>query len=222
MATLPDNENPEYQPHRSTRGPWITALVVILGVALGLLLAFLFVRTIEAPAESPYEGGAESYPADSPITKITSEVSPSPSTPPPIAGRFAEIKACIITSNEHLPLRMYLANTRQLRSKGLQEVTGLPENTGMLFVYNETRSAESQFWMHNTPMNLDIAYLDGRGTIRTIQQMPACSKEADNCPRYQAGVPFLAAAEFPQGFFRKNGVTVGDRLSTDFFSDCQQ
>jgi hypothetical protein len=91
----------------------------------------------------------------------------------------------------------------------------------MLFVYEKMRSAEARFWMHKTLMNLDIAYLDANGRIRTIQQMPSCDGSADSCPSYPAGVPFLAAAEFPQGFFRQHGITVGDRISADYFSDCQ-
>lgn len=200
---------------------WLPFFVIVCSVVSGLLLAYFFVKTMNEREPVSIDTAAVHTPVDAPIKNIPRKEPPSPATPELIVGQFSEIKACIVTNDEHIPLRMYLANTPQLRKKGLQEVAALPANTGMLFVYNQIRSAESQFWMHNTLMNLDIAYLDGHGTIRTIQQMPSCSSSAEDCPRYQAGVPFLAAAEFPQGFFRKNGVTVGDRLSTDFFSDCQ-
>jgi uncharacterized membrane protein (UPF0127 family) len=155
---------------------------------------------------------------DSPIVAAAVE----PFVPAPAVANFSQIQACIISKDKQLRVTMYLANTDALRAKGLQGVSGLPPMTGMLFVYESKRSPEAKFWMYETSMNLDIAYLDEQGFIRTIQQMPACNGDRDTCPTYPAGVPFLAAAEFPQGFFRRNGITVGDRLSADYFSDCQQ
>ena len=51
-----------------------------------------------------------------------------------------------------------IASTEEEREQGLQETTELAANEGMLFVYDEPQ--EVSFWMYNTPINLDIIFID--------------------------------------------------------------
>lgn len=51
-----------------------------------------------------------------------------------------------------------VADTEESMSKGLQGVTDLPENQGMLFVYDEPQSVG--FWMKDTLIPLDIIFID--------------------------------------------------------------
>ena len=160
----------------------------------------------------------------------TSAIHPAPSTPSTIKKEpaqdsairsiFARISGCISTVSKQIPVTFYIADTPELRQRGLQGVPGLPAHHGMLFVYESVQPAETRFWMYQTPMNLDISYLDASGQIQSIQQMQACSLSANSCAKYKAGIPFKAAAEFPQGFYRSNGVTVGDRISLNAFGNC--
>lgn len=137
-----------------------------------------------------------------------------------IRSIFARISGCVTTAKKQIPVTFYIADTPELRQRGLQGVPGLPRNHGMLFVYDSVQPAETQFWMYQTPMNLDISYLDSSGQIQSIQQMQSCSQASNSCPKYKAGIPFKAAAEFPQGFYREKGITVGDRISVNAFGDC--
>jgi uncharacterized membrane protein (UPF0127 family) len=42
--------------------------------------------------------------------------------------------------------------------RGLMERTSLPENSGMLFIFD--RAGNHTFWMKNTPLPLDIIFFD--------------------------------------------------------------
>lgn len=124
-------------------------------------------------------------------------------------------EACLISSHGITPIRVEMAITESERRKGLMGRESLAPNTGMLFIYDEPRSPEHGFWMHRTLIPLDIAYLGKHGTIKAIKQMLPCNSTLESgCPVYRAGVSFSAALEMNQFFFRNNGISVGDRVST--------
>ena len=55
-------------------------------------------------------------------------------------------------------LELEIADTPNERAQGLMYRRELADNRGMLFVFDETR--EQTFWMKNTPLSLDIVFLD--------------------------------------------------------------
>ncbi|WP_417532225.1 DUF192 domain-containing protein [Marinobacter lipolyticus] len=127
-------------------------------------------------------------------------------------------EACLITDHGVVPITVEMAITESGRRKGLMGRESLAPDSGMLFVYEEPRRPDHGFWMYQTLIPLDIAYLDKEGTIVAIRQMIPCqSPSGSGCPVYRAGVSFSAALEMNQSFFRNNGITVGHRLSTSEF-----
>jgi len=98
-----------------------------------------------------------------------------------------------------------IADNQDLRAQGLMNRDSLPENHGMLFVYGtaEVRS----FWMRNTRIPLDIAFIDANNTIINIEQM-----EPQSDQNYYSQGPMMYALEMDQGWFEANGVGPGDRL----------
>mgnify|MGYP005842288973 CR=1 FL=1 len=130
-------------------------------------------------------------------------------------------KACLLSTDQALPISLEVATSTAERSRGLMEREALAPNAGMLFVYSNQRRADHSFWMYRTLISLDIAYMDRDGTIRAIRQMAPCpSDQGKDCPRYPAGVPFHLALEMNQGYFENRGFEVGDRLSLEA-SDCR-
>lgn len=98
-----------------------------------------------------------------------------------------------------------IADTPALRERGLMERDSLPENHGMLFVYPEER--DLSFWMRNTPLALDIAFIDRSGTIVNIETMQPNDDESKVSTR-----PAMYALEMEAGWFEANGVEPGARV----------
>lgn len=127
--------------------------------------------------------------------------------------RLPMADACLITGDWRIPVSVELARTPKQRSKGLMGRTSLPPDSGMLFIYQRPRDPDYGFWMHQTLIPLDIAYLNEEGVIGAIRHMTPCpSKRGSECPSYPAGVSFSLALEMNEGFFERHDIGVGDRL----------
>jgi len=131
-------------------------------------------------------------------------------------------QACLISEEQALPINIEIAQSASERSRGLMEREKLARDAGMLFVYSSQRRADHGFWMYQTLIPLDIAYLDRDGTILVISQMAPCPADLGrDCPTYPAGVPFHLALEMNQGYFETHGFEPGDRLSL-VPADCRE
>ncbi|MFA9431485.1 DUF192 domain-containing protein [Egicoccus sp. AB-alg2] len=106
-------------------------------------------------------------------------------------------------------LHVKLADTADRRQHGLMEVEELPDGTGMLFVFEDERTGG--FWMKNTLVPLDIAYVGPDGEIRSILAMEPCTE--DPCEVYDPGLSYQSALEVPQGWFAQVGIEEGDELT---------
>lgn len=123
------------------------------------------------------------------------------------------LAGCFITSIHAVNVRLELAQAPQERRKGLMGRESLAANSGMLFQYQEPQRPNHGFWMHQTLIPLDIAFLDDQGIIGNTRQMEPCeSSSGAKCPNYPAGVEFITAVEMNAGFFEANGISAGDRL----------
>ena len=63
------------------------------------------------------------------------------------------------------PLRTYAPRGDAERQQGLMDRDSLAEDHGMLFVYSRPQTLS--FWMRNTEIPLDIAYISQDGVIGT-------------------------------------------------------
>ncbi|MGH7540758.1 MAG: DUF192 domain-containing protein, partial [Gemmatimonadota bacterium] len=102
-------------------------------------------------------------------------------------------------------VRVEIAESEEERQRGLMHRESLPQDEGMLFVYPTERRLG--FWMRNTLIPLDIAYIDSEGRIVDIQQMAPL----DETTRYSRQ-PAMYALEMNEGWFEAHDVGVGDRV----------
>jgi uncharacterized membrane protein (UPF0127 family) len=91
------------------------------------------------------------------------------------------------------------------RAQGLMHRRSLPQNAGMLFIFDE--HAVHCMWMKNTLIPLSVAFIDDGGTIVNIADMEPHS-EASHC----AAQPVRYALEMNRGWFAQRGIKPGTRL----------
>ncbi|NUM67369.1 DUF192 domain-containing protein [candidate division KSB1 bacterium] len=87
--------------------------------------------------------------------------------------------------------------------RGLMFREQLPEDQGMLFVFEMSRI--QSFWMRNTFIPLDIAFIASDGKIVDIQHMAPL----DESKSYISAAPALYVLEVNAGWFERHGVKVG-------------
>ena len=95
-----------------------------------------------------------------------------------------------------------VARTAEEREKGLMYREKLDKGRGMLFVFPDVQVRS--FWMDNTLIPLDIAYLDESLIISDIQAMEPLSTELHPSAR-----PAMFALEVPMGWFAEMGISAG-------------
>ncbi|GMR13523.1 MAG: hypothetical protein BMS9Abin29_1734 [Gemmatimonadota bacterium] len=100
-------------------------------------------------------------------------------------------------------VRVEIASTPAQREEGLKYREEVPDGTGMLFVF-QAESVRS-FWMMDTYVALDIAYIDAKFRIIDIQQMEPLTTDLHVSAR-----PAMFALEVRKGWFEERGVRVGD------------
>ena len=105
-----------------------------------------------------------------------------------------------------ISLQIEIVQDAESRQLGLMYRDELAENLGMLFVFETTRVLS--FWMRNTFIPLDIAFIDAAGVIVDIQRM----EPLDESKQYISAVPALYALEVNAGWFEKNGVKRGSKV----------
>lgn len=104
-----------------------------------------------------------------------------------------------------LSLHVDHASTPQARAHGLQHKKYMCDDCGMLFEFEYPRIVS--FWMKNTFLPLDIAYITEDGLIVDIRPM-----EPFNENGILSNEDVLYALEMHQGWFESHHIKVGDTI----------
>ena len=96
-----------------------------------------------------------------------------------------------------------VADTETEIMTGLMHRKELPWNEGMLFVFPKPENVG--FWMKDTTIPLSIAFIDENGVITEILDL----KPKDTTLK-TSKKKVLYALEVNQGWFKKNGIEIGD------------
>ena len=108
-----------------------------------------------------------------------------------------------------LPIEVVPTAEFAIGLSGRRELAG----RGMLF-YWPSGDSESGFWMKNTHIPLDIAFVDRDLKVIAILQMEAESEEIRRAP-----APYLAAIEAPLGWYAEHGIDAGGTVEFLFDPD---
>ena len=118
-------------------------------------------------------------------------------------GRMAVLQSGDTT----VVLDIEVADTDSARKRGMMQREGFPsETSGMLFPFDAEE--ERSFWMANTPVALDLFFIDADSQIVTIRKY-AQPNTADQIP---SDGPAQYVLETPAGFADSYGIVEGDRV----------
>jgi uncharacterized protein len=146
---------------------------------------------------------------DSPAPSSPAATTTTISEPAVTPVGFERVAATAIAADGTIcELCLLLADTPELRSRGLMGVTDLDGADGMLFRYPSLTS--TTFWMKDTVMPLSIAYFDQAGMYLDALDMQPCT--SDPCPHYSIAPAFALAVEVAQGDLAALGLTPGSTL----------
>ncbi len=119
--------------------------------------------------------------------------------PPPIPS---------LSINGHL-INLEIADTVQKRTAGLSGRSSLPQDTGMLFIFDSPQ--KYQFWMYEMKFPLDFIWLDGNKVVQIDENVPA---PAENGPIAAISPKYAAdkILEVNVGFIESTGIKAGDEV----------
>jgi len=106
---------------------------------------------------------------------------------------------------EEIDLLVEVADSPEERSVGLMFRENLPEDEGMLFVFEQ--DGQHSFYMRNTLVPLSIAFIKSDGTIVEIEDMEPLTETL-----HSTDEPYLYAIEANRGWFGRNGITAGSEV----------
>ncbi len=114
-----------------------------------------------------------------------------------------DLKKTQITIGKH-KFSAWIMDDEPRRTEGMMFLTNkeVKDNEGMIFVFSDER--DRSFWMHNTLIDLDIAYIRKDGTIVSVSKMKALDESG-----VPSNGPAMYAFEVKGGVFGKLGIRAG-------------
>jgi uncharacterized membrane protein (UPF0127 family) len=103
-------------------------------------------------------------------------------------------------------VRVEVADTPDMRARGLMYRQDLAPDAGMLFVF--PTESEQRFWMKNTPLPLDMVFISRDQSIVGI--VP--NTHPFSTVPLGVSAPSQYVLEVHAGFCAKHGIGVGDRI----------
>jgi hypothetical protein len=105
-----------------------------------------------------------------------------------------------------------VASTGPRRELGLMYRKHLDDNAGMIFVF--PNESPRNFWMHNTPIPLDMIFADAKGVVTGI--VANAEPFSDKLLGVEGNSEYVL--EVNGGFCAKNGIKPGDKMNFSGFS----
>lgn len=92
---------------------------------------------------------------------------------------------------------------------GMMFRTAMAENEGMLFVFSQPH--RTSFYMKNTKLPLNVAYLDSEGTVLELHEL----KPLDETPVEAKSDRVQFVLEMNKGWFARHNVSVGSIITCE-------
>lgn len=122
--------------------------------------------------------------------------------------QLKDLQVAEITVKEKTKMKVWVMDVEAKRQEGMMFVRDADwtESQGMIFVFSDEMPL--RFWMKNTYVPLDIAYIDQDGVITTTYTMNAFDTTTDFSTKRDS----MYALEVKAGLWKKLGVKAGDKV----------
>lgn len=121
----------------------------------------------------------------------------------------------LVQDKARVTLNVEIADTPESREVGLMNRPSLPDDAGMLFVFEKT--SIWAFWMKDTLIPLSVAFIDDQWKIVDIQDMRVGpNPQTGRLDIYEAARPSRYALEVNQGLLARRGIGVGAKVIPAF------
>ncbi len=107
--------------------------------------------------------------------------------------------------------KVELAKTQKELTNGLSGRNSLPQNQGMLFVFE--KPSYYSFWMRDMKFPLDIIFILDNKVVRVFENMPAAAAGDTNPAQFGSDVLSDKVLEINAGAAKKNKIKVGDTVT---------
>ena len=121
-----------------------------------------------------------------------------------------QLQRATLNAGMHL-IQVQLAQDFEQRQIGLMWRKEMPQNEGMLFVFEQP--AIQCFWMRNTLLPLTAAFVLDDGSIVNLADMKPMNDDS-HCSK----IPVRFVLEMNQGWFAKRNIQAGFRLAGPVFT----
>jgi uncharacterized membrane protein (UPF0127 family) len=161
------------------------------------------------PTETPVDTPTET-PGNTPTPEETPAETPT-TTPVAVHEGYETTEVTVRSSDGEVlgGVTAAIADTHDLRYLGLSDTESLPEDRGMLFVYDEVR--DLTYVMREMDFPIDIVYADDKGVITSIHHARAPGPDEDgNDLQYPGRGQYVL--EVNQHWTTERGVEGGDVL----------
>jgi len=105
-----------------------------------------------------------------------------------------------------------IADKEEERVQGLMFRKSMPENAGMLFIFEQ--ETPQSFWMRNTYISLDILFINKQGKIVTIHR----NTETLSDQSYPSDEKAMYVLELNAGYCQKHNIADGDSIIYEKFN----
>ena len=124
-------------------------------------------------------------------------------------GQVLPITAAAKIKGETIELEV--AQTPEQQALGLMFRKSLADNRGMLFPFQDERTA--RFWMKNVPISLDMIFLNSDRVVGIEKNVPGC--KGDPCPVYGPEALVDGVIELRGGRAEELGIEINDKISIE-------
>ncbi len=121
------------------------------------------------------------------------------------------VTATFVTDEGNATVSLEVADTSEERERGLMYRQSLPDDHGMVFVYDD--ADDRSFWMKNTYVPLDMIFVAPDGTVSNVEHAePEPNTSTADLERYESDGPAQYVVELERGFANRTGVDAGSEI----------